>query len=317
MAMTLTYLVTTYNYAKYLGQNLSAVLQQTHAPERVVVSDDASPRDTPEQIRAACAVHPHAEVVIQPQNLGSARHVQLLTNAVDTDAYLAMSADDWLVDPAFVHDALELLEKHPDLVAVYGLHQPVDEAGTVLAPVVPPASEPWTRLPAAAMRKRMAFENVVSGVCVVVRTRRASGIPAYPILNEYCCDWLHYYLLTLSGDYARLNRVVCRYRTHAAGLYLSLERMGLSRQQYDQGYQALLDRPDLSDEDRIALREGRLRTSVRLARLKQLPGLLLPHATEPRLWTSLAESAVERVAARLGRRADWLHRRVEREAPLP
>jgi glycosyltransferase involved in cell wall biosynthesis len=317
MPMTLTYLVTTYDYAHYLGQNLAGMLAQSQAPQRLIVSDDASPHDTPEQIRAAAAIHPAAEVVIQPRNLGSALHVQTLTNAVTTDAYLAMSADDWLVDPTFVRDAMELLEKHPDLVAVYGLHQPVDEAGRLLAPVVPPASEPWTRLPAVALRNRMALENVVSGVCTVVRTQRSSGIAAYPILNEYCCDWLHYYLLTLSGDFARINRVVCHYRTHAAGLYLRHLRSGKAGQAYDQGYAALLERPELSDQDRKMLQRGRLRNRVRLARLWHLPGMVLRHGSEPRLWQALAESSVERAAAWLGRESKWLEGRVEREAPLP
>jgi GT2 family glycosyltransferase len=129
MAFSLTHLCTTYNYARFLPGHLESVRAQTRRPEQVVVSDDCSPRDTPEVVRAACAGYPEAEVRIQPTNLGSARHVFDLCNAVQTDAYIAMSADDLVADPNFYQDALRILEEDPSVVAVYGLFQHMNEQG--------------------------------------------------------------------------------------------------------------------------------------------------------------------------------------------
>ena len=309
MSMTLAHLITTYNYAHLLPQHLAGVLAQTRRPDVVVVSDDASPKDTPEAVRSAAALWPGAEVRIAAQNQGSALHVQRLINSVTTDVYIAMSADDWLVDPKFFADAMAILEHHPDIVAVFGYHQAVDPHGRPLAPVAIESAQPWTRLEATAFRQRMALDNLVSGVCTMVRVRRRLPIPAYPIRNEYCTDWLHYYLLTLSGDYARVNRIVCNYRVQSEGLYLVHTQSGLSVKRHDEGYAALLAWPDLNDSDRAWLRYGRTRRLLRGSRLRALPGVVARNAMEPATWTLLGETLAERTASRITQWARNLQRR--------
>ncbi len=301
MALTLTHICTTYNYAHLLPEHLEGVRIQHHRPRRVVVSDDASPGDTPEAVHKACEGFADVEVIVRTENLGTSRHVNLLCNDIDTDAYIAMSADDTLVDPEFYADALKLLEQDPTLVAVWGLHQNMDEQGRLLAPRRIEVSEKQTRVSAQEMRTALAYDMIVSSVCVVVRAERASGIDAYPVINPYCSDWLHFYLLTLSGDFVRFNRVVCNYRIQESGLYLSQERKGLSRQRRDEGYAALLAWPDLSEEDRRHLRRGRARSWIRLSRLVQLPAAMVRHAVEPKAWTALVETLVGRIAPRLAR----------------
>lgn len=315
MTFTLSHLCTTYNYANYLPEHLAGVLSQCHRPTRVIVSDDHSPRDTPEEIQRACAGYPDAEVVIQPTNLGSARHVHMLCNAVETDAYITMSADDTLVDPGFFAEACRILEDDPGVVAVFGQMQHVDERGRTISGALPAVETlaPTTRIEGRTLRRWMAFENPVPSVCVVVRTKRSSGIAAYPIFNEYCTDWLHFYLLTLSGDFVRLNRIVCRYRVQAAGLYQQHLRSPLARQRKDEGYAALLEWPGLDDEDRRLLRIGRARDWFSQAKIQDKPLALLRYWREPGAWLGAMEALSAVAAFRLQRANAQLRSRARRE----
>ncbi len=301
MAFTLSHLCTTYNYAKYLPEHLAAVRRQTKRPDRVVVSDDRSPKDTPEQVAAACAGYPEAEVVIQPVNLGSARHVHNLCNAVETDAYITMSADDNVADPTFYEEACAILENDPGVVAVFGQFQHMDEHGRPISGALPALDtlEPTTRFSGPEMRRLMAFENIVPSVCVVVRTRRSAGIPAYPIFNEYCTDWLHFYLLSLSGAFVRINRIICHYRVQAAGLYMQHLSSPLARQRKDEGYQALLDWPGLTDQERRLLQISRARDWFQLATIKDKPAALLRYWNLPGAWLGAAEFSTAAAAHRL------------------
>ncbi len=309
MTMTLSHLVTTYNYAHLLPQHLNGVLIQSRRPDPVVVSDDASPKDTPEAVRAGAETFPGAEVRLAEVNQGSAVHVQRLVASVKTDAYITMSADDWLVDPQFYADALDILERHPNVVAVYGHYQFVNPEGRPLAPVTIHSSDAWTLQPGPELRHAMALDNVISGICTVVRTERRLPIPAYPIANEYCTDWLHYYLLTLSGDFARINRIVCHYRVQDHGLNQMHTRSGLAIQRRDEGYLSLLDWPDLDEADRARLRIGRMRHLVRATPVWQLPSLTARFGRDPHWWPLLAAALAERANAHLTRLSTDLARR--------
>lgn len=317
MPLTFTYMVANYNYARFLAENLAGMGMQTRQADRVLVTDDVSTRDTPEQIRAAASAMPQAEIVFNETNIGSLPHARKDVAMVRTDAYLLMSADDYLVDPNFIADALDLLEAHPNLVAVTGHHEPVDETGKPLGPLKIDTSAPWTLLPARDLRRRLALENVVPAICTVVRTSAHQRVPAYPVDNDLCGDWIHWYMLTFSGDVARLNRVVCAYRIHQQNLHLAHQRSGKQMQLMAEGYRTLLALPDLDDETRDILAAGRARVLIRSAPIRQLPGVLAREAKQSMAWLALAETLCERVASSLNQTALRYRDRAIARAPLP
>lgn len=317
MALTFTYIVMNFNYARFLPANLAGMRLQTRQADRVLISDDVSTRDTPEQIRAAASAMPEAEILFNPKNIGSIPHARADVAMVRTDAYLLISADDYLVDPNFVADALALLEANPNLVAVTGHHESVDEHGKSLGPLKIDTSSPWTLLPARDLRRRLALENVVPAICTVVRTSAHARVPGYPVDNDLCGDWIHWYMLTFSGDVARLNRVVCAYRIHQQNLHIAHQRSGKQMHLMAEGYRTLLALPDLDEETRAILAAGRARVMIRSAPLRQLPGVLAREAGQSMAWLALAETLCERVARNLDKAAARYRERAIARAPLP
>lgn len=86
---TLTVIVPAFNEQDGLGDTLEAILNQTRAPERIIVANDCSTDATAEVAKAY-----GVEVVTPPQNLGSKAKAQnFVLPFVDTDLVLPVDAD--------------------------------------------------------------------------------------------------------------------------------------------------------------------------------------------------------------------------------
>ncbi|MBM4344112.1 MAG: glycosyltransferase [Deltaproteobacteria bacterium] len=297
MPLTLTYLCFNYNYASYLSANLRGLRAQTRTPDRVVVSDDCS-SDTLETLQGLCGDLPNCEVVKEPKNLGPLQHYRKRIAEVTTDAYLLTSADDYLVDPDYVADCLAVLERHPQVVAVFGLHQPTGDGGQPMRSLEIESTDPVSVIKAPIARRRLAYINFMPAVCTVIRTAAHHKMPAFPLANPHCADWMQFYLLTQAGDFARLNRVAMHYRIHSSNMSVAFDAERMASKHVDEGYADLLATPGLSDDDRRHLRLGRMRHAVINARVAELPGVLLAAKGHRLSWQALLETLADRVSRR-------------------
>lgn len=263
-----------YKYEHWLPACLDAIAQQTHQSVRVRVSDDASPGEHGAAFRNLAARYPWADFTQNPRNVGPVEHMRLRIGEVRAKYYLLLSADDLIVDHNFLHDAVCELEAHPNAIASYGLYHVVNSSGRIVraAPSVVPHS--ITEFAGAEMRDLLALCNVVPAVCTVVRSEVHERIPPFPVDNRLAHDWAQWYLLTLCGDYLRLNRPVLHYRVHDASLSRSIERdIGL-RKDTMLLYEQLLAWPGLSQHDLSMLKRGRARNLLRLSRVGDLGATL-------------------------------------------
>jgi glycosyltransferase involved in cell wall biosynthesis len=119
-------LICTYNYARYLPQCLTSVLNQTRPPHEIIVLDDGSTDGTPEVMKE----FPQVRYVYQ-QNTGKAvafgRAVSLSTG----DILCHLDADDYW-DPRKLARVLPCFEKNPNLGGVIHEVDHVDASGRAL-----------------------------------------------------------------------------------------------------------------------------------------------------------------------------------------
>lgn len=126
MSERVSVLICTYNYARYLPQCLTSVLNQTRPPDEIVVLDDGSIDGTPEVMKS----FPEVRYVYQ-RNTGKAvafgRAVSLSTG----DILCHLDADDYW-DTRKLERVLTYFEKNPNLGGVIHEVDHVDASGRAL-----------------------------------------------------------------------------------------------------------------------------------------------------------------------------------------
>jgi glycosyltransferase involved in cell wall biosynthesis len=122
-AMTVTVVITTYNYARFLGDAISSVLNQTRRADEIIVIDDGSTDDPAAVVRGFAGVR-----LIRQENRGrsAARNVGLKT--CTTRHLVFLDADDRLLPNAF-ETGLGWAATKPECAFVYGAHRWIAEDG--------------------------------------------------------------------------------------------------------------------------------------------------------------------------------------------
>ena len=131
-----TVLVVAYNHAPYVIETLESIRRQTVPPVRVLIADDASPRDdTAEVIRQWLADAPSSfEFHPNSTNMGLNPTLNRLLDKVDTEFVTYIAGDDTMrKDRIAVHE--KLLRTAPDdVVLAYSDAVVIDENSSVLHP---------------------------------------------------------------------------------------------------------------------------------------------------------------------------------------
>jgi glycosyltransferase involved in cell wall biosynthesis len=123
--MTISVIITAYNYGRYVREAVESVLSQTLSDLQVVVVDDGSTDDTPEVL--ARIRDPRVKIVrTRNQGISASRNEGLSHVTGDFVAFL--DADDrWT--PRKLEYQLEVLNAEPDIVAVFCNFVRFDEQG--------------------------------------------------------------------------------------------------------------------------------------------------------------------------------------------
>ena len=115
--MTITILISNYNYADFLPRCLDAYLAQTRLPDELVVVDDGS-TDASRQILADYASRePRLKVLLQERNLGLWAAIDRGLKAAQGDYVYSAGVDD-IPEPFMVENLARLAAAHPQVDVV-------------------------------------------------------------------------------------------------------------------------------------------------------------------------------------------------------
>ena len=222
--------VPVYNVAKFLPALLDSVLAQTETRWECILVDDGSKDESYAVAQGYVERHPRFQLYRQ-KNAGPCVARNLAYRFIHSQSQYVtfMDADDVWTESALT-DLLSVLERSPEIIAVNGLAEFIDEQGNVF--------DPGSR--ADVMRKRLTV--TVSGVrllgideptgfaslCMgsdqfppgVILGRRT----VYDKLNGFDAtirggeDWDFLVRASRHGDVAFLNKIVLFYRRHGHNL---------------------------------------------------------------------------------------------------
>ncbi len=211
MSERVNVLLTTYNGARFLREQLESFQYQTHAPHRITVRDDVSTDGTMSILLEWAASRPGISVLTGP-NLGVTRNFfTLLVDAGQDCDYFAFADQDDVWLPNKIENAVASLRRHDsDQPLMYCSRvEYVDEELAHLG---------YSRIPKRTDFANALVENVATG-CTAVLNRRARDLvvgrfPERALIH----DWWCYLVVTAFGKVIYDPRPGIKYRQHGNNL---------------------------------------------------------------------------------------------------
>ncbi len=151
-----------YNGAAFIEQALESVAAQSATDIQVIVSDNAS-TDGTGAILERWSMRLPMRVVTRPSTLPILDHFNALLDEVDTEYYMVLCHDDYLVGPDALALAIDALDRNSDVSSVY----------CDLAYV----SETRRKLATRRFGRRGRFDADQAGMDSIRTTRNLFGIP--------------------------------------------------------------------------------------------------------------------------------------------
>lgn len=209
--------LSTYNGAKYVREQLDSLLVQTRLPDRIVVSDDCSTDGTPDIVREYAAEHADSpvsfELSLNDRNLGWKSNFRRMIVECGADYIFPCDQDDVWDSDKIAH-MVEIMEANPDF--------------DLLACSVEPFYEDGSHKTLAATEQADASHGLIEkkgldpDFMYVVRPGcsycvRGSFIPKiFPYWEEtYPHDATIWRYAVLEGGAGLLNERLVRFRRHA------------------------------------------------------------------------------------------------------
>lgn len=205
-APALSVVMSVYNAERYVAQAVESILSQTFSDFEFLIINDGSTDGSFAILAAYAAQDPRIQLVNSPR-LGIPQAKNRLLAEAQGEFVAVMDADDLALPNRFALQ-VDFLQARPDVVAVGGDHEFIDQKGRSLG---------WSDLPATdAEIQRLLLGGIalIHHPCTLIRRAALSQIGGYNeemVSSEDLDLWLR---LGELGHLANLKTPVLRYRLH-------------------------------------------------------------------------------------------------------
>lgn len=213
MRVTVSVLIPTYNYARYLPEALDSVLDQSFRDFELLIVDDASTDGTREIIESYAARDPRVRVHLQPKNVGMVANWNAALKLASGELIKPLFGDDKLCSRDALAKMVEPMMAHPQVSLVMSGRRRLDAE-----------SREGHRLQFAGQ------EGLSDGRRMILRslevTRNLLGEPSAALFRRQYADrgfdpsyrqlvdlefWFH---LLEQGDFFYVPEPLCGFRVH-------------------------------------------------------------------------------------------------------
>jgi glycosyltransferase involved in cell wall biosynthesis len=212
---TISVIIPTYNYARYLREAVDSALGQTYAPIEVIVIDDGSTDATPEVL----ASYGDRIRVIRQKNQG----VAVARNAGIASArgkYLAFLDSDDIWYPRKLELQIARFDADPSLGLVHCGMETFDGEGNTV--------HVWrSGLEGCVASDMLRFDSqlVMTGSNIVVPKQVAQEIGGFDSRLPPSEDWDFCYRIATRYSIGFVAEVLVRYRMHGSGIHMNIAKM--------------------------------------------------------------------------------------------
>ncbi len=181
---TVTLVVPNFNHAHYLPESLGSIVNQTRAPDRVVIIDDRSTDDSVAVISRFLADRPSWRLIRHDTNQGVVRGQNEALAVADTDWIGFLGADDAL-HPRYLEQAMAQAASWPEAGLIFACCEIIGPNGhsgkRMLRPMMLPASQS-TMLTPTDVRHVLRFgDNYFSGTTSLYRRSALQALGGFDV----------------------------------------------------------------------------------------------------------------------------------------
>jgi glycosyltransferase involved in cell wall biosynthesis len=209
MIPSVSVVIPTYNYGRFLDDCLESVVTQTFADFEIIVVDDASTDDTPRI--AALTSDRRIRYVRHDRNRGVAAAQNTGIDAARGDLVALLGADD-LMEPDNLTRKVDVLATQPDVVLVHGPASPINESGMLLF-------KPRRSTGPATVQHlfpQLLYGNSIVASSVVMRRDALRAVGSFDTSLPYAEDWDLWVRLAFRSPFAYVPDPLVRLRVHAS-----------------------------------------------------------------------------------------------------
>ncbi len=271
-APKISVIVPNYNHARYIGQRMRTVLEQTRGDFELLYLDDASTDESAEVV-APYLRDPRVRTILNSANSGSPfKQWNKGVREARGELIWIAEADDF-ADPRLLETLAGRLDAHPEAGVAYCQSMAVDAEGAPLRSYVEHTNdldkERWradfVAEGAAETSRYLSRKNTLPNASAVVFRRghylRAGGADE---TLRFCGDWLLWAKLVALGQVAFVAEHLNFFRSHAGSVTHHSTRNGLEVAEAYEVLGQLMRAGLVREEDRERARDQMMRRWVQI-----------------------------------------------------
>lgn len=222
--VTVSAIVPSYNYERFLDLRLRSVVGQTYEDIEVIVIDDAS-TDNSASVIASFSGDPRLKAVLCEVNSGSIYQRWKDAAAMASGRYLWFAGADDYCEPTIVEELVSCLERDPSVGIAFTQSWVVDEEGRRLF-LAPAWTKSGTTNGLDACRALILDTTISSASGVIVRTDLYREVGGFDIRFRLAADWRFYIDVLTRSNLAYVAKPLNYCRMHPATVSVIARRNG-------------------------------------------------------------------------------------------
>jgi glycosyltransferase involved in cell wall biosynthesis len=210
---TISVLIPTYNYARYLPEAIESVLEQDFKDFELIIVDDCSKDNSVEVVKRYVARDPRIRFSVNEKNLGIVGNWNHCMNLARADCVKFLFGDDKLNDPKALSKMFALFAKYPQATLVASARAILDDKSNVV--------DVWRTLPDGCHDGRQVIERFLMengknfvGEPSAVMFRKSDLDRAFDARFLQMMDIEMWFYLLEKGALAYSSEPLCAFRFH-------------------------------------------------------------------------------------------------------
>jgi len=215
MELRVSFVITNYNYGRYVAGAIDSLLAQTFRELEIVVIDDCSTDDSHEILRRY-ADEPRVRIVLHERNYG---HIQSYNEGIGLarGEFIALfDADDLCLRADAVARQVAVFEANARVGMVYAAQTYVDETGTAFREFKPWATD-YVRDGLVEFGD-LAFRNYVAHTGTLIRRAAHERLGVYDVTLPHSGDWELWLRIATEFDIGYIAEPLYAYRIHGRNM---------------------------------------------------------------------------------------------------